>query len=167
MCERVLQGQDIRKELTLFPATGKIRAGQRNSDIKSKFCSWFSASKQQLRIVPETCEPANTPIQLELFKTINQHSVPNTWNLVFTLKWMLNRPYCLSIECFLLVMFSTIHSNYEAISIFIASRNRNHREKIGLKLSMIIKWISNETVVVRQKTKGREKIFPRFDYSVM
>jgi len=40
--------------ITLLPATGRSNAGQRNSDTKSKFCSWFSASKQQLRIVPET-----------------------------------------------------------------------------------------------------------------
>lgn len=40
---------------TFFPATGKSRAGQRYSAKESKFCSWVSASKQQLRIVPATC----------------------------------------------------------------------------------------------------------------
>lgn len=39
LLHKCLKDQENQQNITLLPATGRSRAGQRNSEIRSKFCS--------------------------------------------------------------------------------------------------------------------------------
>jgi hypothetical protein len=58
---------------TRFPASGKSNAGQRNWEAKRRLGNSVSASKQQLRTVPATCNSMNVnTVELQT----KQHVIP-------------------------------------------------------------------------------------------